>query len=65
MQAGADSRDQPKRGSYWRGVLLLVVAGLLLGLGPAGVVIGLAVLALVLDRTAPKKLDELIDFLTF
>jgi hypothetical protein len=46
-------------------VLLLVVAGLLLGLGPAGVVIGLAVLALVLDRTAPKKLDELIDFLTF
>jgi hypothetical protein len=31
----------------------------------ARTLIGLAVLAFVLDKTAPKKLDELIDFLTF
>jgi len=43
----------------------LVVAGLLLGLGSVGMLIGLALLAFILDRTAPKKLDELIDFLTF
>ena len=54
-----------KRTSSWRGVLLLVVGALLLGLGPAGVLIGLGLFAFSLDKMAPKKLDKLIDFLTF
>lgn len=54
-----------ERGSPWRGILLIVVVGLLLGLGPAGLLIGVGLVAFVLDKTAPKKLDELIDFLTF
>lgn len=65
MEAIETTVDQPKRGSPWRGVLLLVVGGLLVGLGPAGVLIGLGLVAFILDRAAPKKLDELIDLLTF
>jgi len=65
MERPEASVDQANRRSPWRGVLLLTVGGLLLGLGPAGVLIGLALLAFVLDKTAPKKLDELIDYLTF
>ena len=65
MEATEASLDRPIRRSPWRGVLLLIVGSLVVGLGPAGVLIGLALLAFVLDKTAPKKLDELIDFLTF
>jgi hypothetical protein len=65
MEARDATLDHLKRGSSWRGILLLVVGSLLLGLGPAGVLIGLLLLALILDRAAPTKLDELIDFSTF
>lgn len=65
MEATETTAGGPKRGSSWRGLLLLVVGGLLLGLGPAGALIGLGLAAFILDKAAPKKLDELIDFLTF
>lgn len=65
MEATETTVDQPKRGSFWRGMLLLVVGGLLLGLGPAGVLIGLGLAAFILDKAAPNTLDEVIDFLTF
>jgi hypothetical protein len=57
--------NQPPVGSSWRGVLILVVFGLVVGLGPAGILIGLGLIAIVLERTAPHELDRLIDVLTF
>ncbi len=52
-------------GSPWRGVLLIVVLALLLGIHPGAALIGVAIAAWWLERTSPETLDALIDKLTF
>jgi hypothetical protein len=59
------SRRGRKGGSPWSGVLLIIVGSAVVGLSPAGALIGLAVVGLILDRMAPRGLDQITDLLTF
>ena len=46
-------------------MLLIILGSAVVGLGPAGALLGLAGVGLILDRLAPRGLDEIIDLLTF
>jgi hypothetical protein len=59
------SRRDRKGGSPWSGVLLIIVGSAVVGLSPAGALIGVAGVGLILDRMAPRGLDQIIDLLTF
>jgi uncharacterized membrane protein len=47
------------------GVLLLVVISMLVGWNPAAVLIAVALAGFVLERLAPRQLDQAIDLLRF